>query len=580
MGSPLVRPSDAASPPTRESDDGDFSMDSPAGKKSKKKKKKEKKAKKESTKRKLALSDDEAAEASKPEKKKKKKRREFLDSESEGGSPKKEAPPSEPEKPAAEEPVEEEEVPSENESVWDDDKEGDKWKEMFAGIDPDKLDEEDAKMYAELSKEKLATDRSAEDAKPASKSMIDDITLSRTTDLAPHCQLWFFKDIVVGSFVRVVVARHPQRKYRLFEVKDAVPTGVNPTTGAAITYEVNGVLTDWKLVLGTPEGREPRLVGLNAISNEKCTEDEFVHYLSYMDRNNMTLMSTKRARDKRHEIHDICKKFYKRDKLSAEDVDKIVKTRERLRGNASVNLVREKLILDNQLEKQHQRKMQDERDPDVILPEKYKDVEALHGSEEAWRRYYEDQELATSQLSQRLTSTQSKLQQVLYGQNSSFGTLASITHRNAQANKGRLEAEDPIDAIVFGRKQGRSQTYWSVNEKGFSEKEKTIKEFWVEKRRKEQEEKDALASKREEELKIGTRPIKDLETFIRENMPDQDKMQKGGAAPLSQSSTASGSTPRKTQTPRKSQKPTPTLQPSEPPASKRRMELSDFLSRK
>ena len=417
--------------------------------------------------------------------------------------------------------------------VWDLGDETEEWKRVLSRVGHE--DDDDRRLLEDLEREDNV-DQKEEDKKPASKKLIDTITLSRTRDVVPHCHLGFlFTKIVKGAFVRALAGQDKDghKIYALFEVEDAKPTGVNPETGAAITYKVNDKVTDWLLLCRT--GERPREMRLSAISDQRCTEKEFVTYLKRMERAERPVMSTKRANEKRTEIWKLYSDYYSQP-LSTEQVDEIIHTRQRLRGTASVNLIRNKLILQQKLEQLTRLKIKEENDPLTELPpaalleaiaeekSRFAGVEDMRSESErdrereerGWQIYYEQQAQSKRHLETELSETEQKLKSVLYGQNSSFGTLAKITLRNAQGNKDRLEAEDPIDAIVFGRKQGSKASYWTVSENGYPEKEAMIKTFWDAKQKKEGHEAAESERLRHEELRVGTRPIKDLAAFIKD----------------------------------------------------------------
>eukprot|EP01059_Diplonema_ambulator_P012255 TRINITY_DN22517_c0_g1_i1.p2 TRINITY_DN22517_c0_g1~~TRINITY_DN22517_c0_g1_i1.p2 ORF type:complete len:566 (+),score=172.77 TRINITY_DN22517_c0_g1_i1:2159-3856(+) len=464
------------------------------------------------------------------------------------------------------------EVEDQMKNVFDDGQEEEAWRRVLdalgSGEDADEL-------TAELRKEATG-DAATEEKKPANKQFIDSITLTRTQDIAPHCQLFFFRKLVSGAFVRAVVentkATHPT--YALFEVQTAIPSGTDPITGAAKTYKVNDTLTDWLLVCRS--GKHERKIKLSSVSNDKCTEEEYLSYMKRMERHGIPVITRKRAAEKRSQIWKLYSDYYKKP-LTESQVEEIVETRKRLRGKASVNLVRNKLILQKELEELALRRMYDDAEDNAEMPEEYKEVEAEHDADFAWKKYYEDMEMKKRRLEIELEETEKKLQSVLYGQNSSFETLAMLTHRNAAANKGRVEATDPIDTIVFGRKEGRSgKSYWSVSEGGFAEKKKEIDQFWVEKQEKEATETQATRDNRKEELKIGTCPIKDLDKFTQEvGKEDLTQLQRELSSQASQ--------PSQSQRPatqgKKSKKGKKDVEVA-PPEPTRKLSVADFLARK
>eukprot|EP01064_Diplonema_japonicum_P010633 TRINITY_DN17873_c0_g1_i1.p1 TRINITY_DN17873_c0_g1~~TRINITY_DN17873_c0_g1_i1.p1 ORF type:complete len:569 (+),score=173.83 TRINITY_DN17873_c0_g1_i1:50-1708(+) len=446
-----------------------------------------------------------------------------------------------------------------NADIFDEDEENAAWNNVLDRLNTDHDADDD--LTAVLKKES-AGDAATEEKKPANKQIIDSITLTRNRDISPHCQLFFFQKLVSGAFVRVVIdTKTPHHTYALFEVETAVPSGTDQQTGAALTYKVNDTLTDWIIVCRS--GRHQRRFKLSSVSNEKCTEEEYLDYVKRMARHQIPVITRKRAAEKRSQLWKIYSDYYKKP-LTDEQVKEIVDTRKRLRGKASVNLVKNKIILQKELEELAVRRIQEEDMTE--LPPEYKAVEEELGLEVAWKKFFEDPDIKKRQLEAELQETEEKLKSVLYGQNSSFSTLATLTHRNAAANKGRVEATDPIDTIVFGRKEGRSgKSYWSVSEGGFAEKKQEIDTFWVDKKKQENDEQQEIQVKRAKELKIGTVPIKDLESFTHEV----------ASTPLEAGSASSMRTPSK---------------PTQNPAAKKarvqhggtttKMSLSEFLKRK
>ena len=393
---------------------------------------------------------------------------------------------------------------------------------------------------------KVDASNSVVDSKPATKSQIDSITLERSRDLATHCHFYFFENLVKGGFVRAIAKKTKPIVYSLFEVIGCEPTGVDPVNGAALKYQVDTIDTDWLLICKT--GNHTRKVRLSHVSNTKATDKEFVEYIKRMDRHNLSVITQKKAIETRKHIWDTYNAFYN-EPLTEAKVEKIVLTRQRLRGNASVNLIKNKVIVQNQLEQLSVKRMAAEESGTTI----------------------QEGEFEQKCLEMELDETERKLQSVLYGQNSSFGTLAALTLRNAEANKGREEAEDPIDAVVFGRKQGRSgKSYWSVGEGGFGEKKQEIDTFWKKRRQEEHDTKEEADTRRKTERRRGTCPIKDLDSFIADVCASTQGTQiDDSEALLSQES----------QSQKLSQKPSQQLsqqKSSSPAKAKRRIGLSDF----
>ena len=341
--------------------------------------------------------------------------------------------------------------------VWDLGDETEEWKRVLSRVGHE--DDDDRRLLEDLEREDNV-DQKEEDKKPASKKLIDTITLSRTRDVVPHCHLGFlFTKIVKGAFVRALAGQDKDghKIYALFEVEDAKPTGVNPETGAAITYKVNDKVTDWLLLCRT--GERPREMRLSAISDQRCTEKEFVTYLKRMERAERPVMSTKRANEKRTEIWKLYSDYYSQP-LSTEQVDEIIHTRQRLRGTASVNLIRNKLILQQKLEQLTRLKIKEENDPLTELPpavlleaiaeekSRFAGVEDMRSESErdrereerGWQIYYEQQAQSKRHLETELSETEQKLKSVLYGQNSS---VAARRYCHLQRLPGRLRFGSP-----------------------------------------------------------------------------------------------------------------------------------------
>ena len=456
---------------------------------------------------------------------------------------------------------------------WDAEQEKKAWDANLAQYaEHDHDDDEDKNLFEGLLQQPKE-DQRVEDTKPATHHQIDSITLSRTRDIAPHCHLFFFKELIIGSFIRVATKKrvNGQTVYELCEVADARPAGIDETTGACITYKIKSssdgistttTVTDWELVIRTPEWdkteidqkpRRQRVVRLNIVSSTKATEEEWVEYLKYMNKHDMHLISQRRAKERKNEIWKHYHSYYdSKRSITGAEVEQIVANRKRLRGNAEVNLVRNKLVIGQELERQHQQRIADQTDDTFELPKQYEETVALQGLAEARKRYEQDMEARSVLLNNQYQETEAKLQKVLFGQNKSFTTLAAITHRNAEANKGRLEAEDPIDAIVFGRKQGRATTYWNVSENGFSEKEEAIEKFWKTKRETEQHDREVILEKRASELALGNKHIRDVPSFIKGLEKDlhEEELFRMQSQP-SKKTTTPRKTPKKSSTPRK-----------------------------
>eukprot|EP01060_Flectonema_neradi_P006301 TRINITY_DN1422_c1_g1_i1.p1 TRINITY_DN1422_c1_g1~~TRINITY_DN1422_c1_g1_i1.p1 ORF type:complete len:559 (+),score=136.48 TRINITY_DN1422_c1_g1_i1:61-1737(+) len=399
---------------------------------------------------------------------------------------------------------------------------------------------------------KINASTSIIESRPATKTQIDSITLGRSRDLAEHCHYYFFEDLVKGTFVRAVARNSKPVLYALFEVIGCEPTGVNPVNGAALKYQVDGTDTDWLLICKT--GKHVRKIRLSHVSNSKATDKEFVEYVKRMKRNELPLITQKQSSEVRKNILKIYDSFYN-EPLTEDRVEKIVLTRQRLRGNASVNLIKNKIIIQNQLEQLSVQRMTAEERGEHLAEG---DLEQRH-------------------LELELEETEKKLQSVLYGQNSSFGTLAALTLRNAEANKGREEAEDPLDAVVFGRKQGRSgKSYWSVGKGGFEEKKQGIDMFWKKKKQEEQAANEEADLRRKTERKRGTCPIKDVGGLLAEACAStQGSQVEDPESLLSQPSPISHRTTQKLSQnsgSKKSAAPTPTK-------TKRRLALSDIRKR-
>jgi len=364
-----------------------------------------------------------------------------------------------------------------------------------------------------------------ESTAPAAKESIDAITLSRSTHLVPHIYLPLFVDLCKGAFVRASVPQSEGKPklYALYEVLD-VKEGPLDKDGMRVVYQVlnktdaktERLDTDW--LLHCRAGRHLRDIRITSVSDEKASEEEYIAFCKRHERANLGRITRIQCDQKRSQIGVLYRKYYTGRKTEKQ-VEQTVQIRARLRGTASVNLVDTKIEISEELERlylQHlelERRMRDKGG--FCVPPDFEEEAQQNGVEAAYQSYSTWYEKRLLELRRHLERVTSRMRMVLRGQNAAFETLAAITHRNAHANQGRLEAEDDADAAIFGRKLARGKSCWVISDAGWAEKEQAIKNYWEVSDRTEQQNRELAELKRVKDRRKGAADLRDsLEAML------------------------------------------------------------------
>ncbi|GAA5997740.1 RNA polymerase-associated protein [Rhodotorula paludigena] len=147
-----------------------------------------------------------------------------------------------------------------------------------SGSDMDESDEEDASRTRKAKSKKAGPE-------PASLAEMSHIIVTRAK-LAQMCAAPWFKDWVVGAFVRVVVGMNPEgRQYRLAEVTDITP--------AREPYRFENATSDIRLVLTI--GKEVRVFTMDQVSNAPCSDREYDRYIRTCRVADVDVPTSKRA---------------------------------------------------------------------------------------------------------------------------------------------------------------------------------------------------------------------------------------------------------------------------------------------
>eukprot|EP00756_Hemistasia_phaeocysticola_P010466 Hpha_TRINITY_DN15018_c5_g1::TRINITY_DN15018_c5_g1_i2::g.124734::m.124734 len=355
---------------------------------------------------------------------------------------------------------------------------------------------------------------------PAAKESIDSITLSRSTHMIPHIYLPLFVDLCKGAFVRASVPQ-PEGKPRLYALYEVLEVKEGPIDkdGMRVVYQVvnktetgtERLDTDW--LLSCRVGRHVRDIRITSISDEKASEEEYIAFCKRNERATLPRITKVQCDRKRAQIGALYRKHYTGRKTEKQ-VEQTVQIRARLRGLASVNLVDNKIEIQEDLERmylQHlelERKMRDTGG--FCVPPEFEDEAQQNGAEAAYQLYRRHYEKRVTELRRHLDRVDNRMRMVLRGQNAAFETLAAITHRNAHANQGRLEAEDAADAEIFGRKLSRGKSCWVVSDAGWSEKEQAIKDYWAASDRKEIQNRELTELKRVKDRRKGAVDLREM----------------------------------------------------------------------
>lgn len=152
----------------------------------------------------------------------------------------------------------------------------------------------------------------------SSKDVLAKIRLSRHK-LERWCHMPFFRDTVVGCFVRIGIGNHDSRPvYRVAEIIDVVET--------AKIYQLGTTRTNKGLKLR--HGSSERVYRLEFVSNQDFTESEFFKWKEAVMLGGMMLPSNEDVQKKLKDIQ-LAHQF----KFKDEDIEKIVAEKQRFQKN-------------------------------------------------------------------------------------------------------------------------------------------------------------------------------------------------------------------------------------------------------